>query len=113
WRPGRRRGSAARPSSSGLQYGLDRRAKLVAGYGLLSGPALAPGLVVADLAGQFATKVQVLYGHRPRLDLVLAKHDGGGREPPVGVLHLRLHAGGSEVDLGGDALGTQFGADGE
>ncbi len=49
----------------------------------------------------------------PGGELVAADDHRGGREAAVGVFHLRPHAGGPEVDLGGDARGAQFAGDRE
>src|SRR5436190_4340274 len=72
-------------------------------YGDLCGAGFAPLLGVLDGGGGLGAFDQVLDLHLALGALVAALDDDAGGPALVGVFHLRLHAGGTQVHLGADA----------
>src|SRR6266545_3173569 len=70
-------------------------------------PALAPFLMRGDRRRGFGAFDQILDLQFALRALVAALDDHAGRAAPVGIFHLRLHAGGAEIDLGADVRRTQ------
>src|SRR6266487_6693860 len=87
-----------------LAHGVDQ---LVFCNRELRRPALAPFLMRGDRSRGFGAFDQILDLQFALRALVAALDDHAGRAAPVGIFHLRLHAGGAEIDLGADVRRTQ------
>src|SRR5690606_13642946 len=101
-------GSSLRPLR-GLrgEHAPDRRDELALRHRELRRAALAPFPVVRDLGGEPRALHEVLDLHLAAGALVAALDDDAGAVAPVGILHLRLHAGAAEIHLGPDAGSAQ------
>src|SRR5712691_7700433 len=89
-----------------LAHGVDQ---LLLRHRELRRPALAPFLIGRDrrrgpLAFDQILDLHFGWGFGA---LLAALDDDAGRAAPVGIFHLRLHAGGAKIHLGADARITQ------